>query len=158
MKKAINADQYIAVRVQKAQTRFTRIKNPKGADTGTGLFFMIVDITAHTEAVFVPLTIASGKKVTGFIYQVEGTATGALSTTDIAVRGEGVTQVVLGTLLYSKIPKGSTASFRIQVAIKGKVGKEYSVFIHQINYKLNPADARYKKYTGGVRTPVLKFK
>ena len=37
-------------------------------------------------------------------------------------------------------------------------GKEYTVIIHQINYKLSPTDARYKKLVGGVRSRDLEFR
>lgn len=158
MKKAFSGDEYMSVVVTKSQARFKRIKNPKGADSGVGYFFMIVDVTPKAGEVLIPLSIASGKKVTGFIYQIEGTGAGALSTAHVEARGVGVIQVTLGTLHFVKIPEGNTASFRIQVEMKGKVGKEYSVLIHQINYKLSATDARYKKFVGGVRSRTLEFR
>lgn len=158
MKKVINADEYISVRVEKSQARFKRIKKPEGADVGIGYYFLILDVTAHKGTVHVPLSIVSGKKTTGFIYQIEGTGTGSLSTAEVKVQGEGVTQVTLGTLLYAKIPEGKTGSFRVQVGIRGKIGKEYIVIIHQINYKLSPTDARYKKLVGGVSSRALEFR
>jgi hypothetical protein len=119
---------------------------------------MILDVTSKQGEVYVPLSIASGKKVTGFVYQIEGTGVGSLATADVEGKGAGVTQVTLGTLRYAKILQEKTASFRIQVDMKGKIGKEYSVLIHQINYKLSASDARYKKFVGGVRTLSLEFK
>jgi hypothetical protein len=158
MKKAFSEDEFISLVVTKSQARFKRIKNPKGADTGVGYFFMIVDVTAKAGEVLVPLSIASGKKTTGFMYQIEGTGAGALSTAEVSARGAGVTQVTLGTLHFVKIPEGATASFRVQVEIKGKIGKEYSVLFHQINYKLSASDVRYKKFVGGVRSRTLEFR
>jgi hypothetical protein len=158
MKKTFSGDEYIEVVVTKSQARFKRIKNPKGADHGEGHFFMILDVTSKQGEVYVPLSIASGKKVTGFVYQIEGTGVGSLATADVEGKGAGVTQVTLGTLRYAKILQEKTASFRIQVDMKGKIGKEYSVLIHQINYKLSASDARYKKFVGGVRTLSLEFK
>jgi hypothetical protein len=158
MTKTISADEYINVTISKSQAHFKRIRNPKGADVAIGNYFLIIDVTSKKGAIHIPLSISSGKKVTGFIYQIEGTATGSLSTAEVEARGDGVTKVTLGTLLYCKIPEGKTASFRIQVGIKGKIGKEYTVVIHQINYKLNPTDARYKKFQGGVSTRTLEFK
>jgi hypothetical protein len=158
MKKGISGDDFLYIAIDKAQTRFERIKNPQGADKGVGHYLLVVDVTSKKGTVHIPLSIASGKKVTGFMYQIEGTATGSLSTAQVSARGEGVTQVTLGTLRYVKIPEGKTASFRIQVEIKGKIGNEYLVVIHQINYKLNATDARYKKFLGGVSTRTLEFK
>jgi hypothetical protein len=115
-------------------------------------------VTSKQGEVYVPLSIASGKKVTGFVYQIEGTGVGSLATANVEGKGVGVTQVTLGTLRYAKIPLEKTASFRIQVEMKGKIGKEYSALIHQINYKLSATDARYKKFLGGVSTRTLEFR
>jgi hypothetical protein len=158
MTKAINADPYIKVKTKKSQARFKRIKNPKGADTAIGNFLVEVEVTATQAEVYLPISIASGKKITGFMYQIEGTATGAISTASVESRGEGVTQVTVGTILYCKIPAGKTATFRIKLEIKGKVGKMYQVLINQINYKLSPTDARYKRFFGGVSTKKIEFR
>jgi hypothetical protein len=158
MTKTISGDEYINVTISKSQVHFKRVKNPKGADQGIGNYFMLLDVTSKKGTVLIPVSIASSKKVTGFAYQIEGTATGSLSTAEVSVRGDGVTQVTLGTLLYCKIEEEETASFRAQVEIKGKIGKEYTVVIHQINYKLNATDARYKKFTGTVSSRTLEFK
>jgi hypothetical protein len=158
MKKSMNGDEYIGVAIEKSQARFTRTKNSEGPDKSVGSYFLILEVMSKKGTVHIPLSIASGKKVTGFMYQIEGTSTGSLSTAEVSARGEGVMQVTLGTLRYVKIPEGKIASFRIQVEIKGKIGKEYTVVIHQINYKLNTTDARYKKFTGGVRSRTLEFK
>ncbi|MGB4076241.1 MAG: hypothetical protein WBK28_00865 [Minisyncoccia bacterium] len=145
------------VRVQKTQARFKRIRVPKGPDIGAGEFFLLVDITAPKETVYIPLSIASGKKPTGFVYQIEGTAEGTIVTTDISCKGAGVTQVTLGTIVYSKIPAGKTATFRILVEMRGRVGKAYGIIISRIHYKQSPSDARYQKFPADIHSSTLKF-
>ncbi len=157
MKKTIEGDGFVSMKIVKSQARFKRIKKD-GPDVGVGFYFLVLEVTAVKGSVLVPLSIASGKKTTGFVYQIEGTGTGSLSEASVEVRGEEVTQVTLGTLLYAKIPEGNVATFRIQVEIRGKIGKEYSVLIHQLNYKLSPTDARYKKFASEIRTRTLSFK
>lgn len=151
-------DEYIRIAIEKSQARFTRIKNPKGADTGVGEYLLLLKITAKTNTVYVPLSLASGKKVTGFIYQIEGTASGALSKATVFASGEGVALITLGTIQYVQIPLSKTALFRIQIEIKGKIGKTYKVVLNHINYKLQPTDARYKKFVEGVASRPLEFK
>lgn len=146
----------ISVRVGKSQARFKRIRGP-GPDAGIGEFFFLIDITALEEAVYVPLSIASGKKPTGFVYQIEGTAKGEIMTTDISVGGTGVTQVTLGTILYAKVPKGKTAIFRILVEMRGRAGGTYGVVVNRIHYKATPSDARYMKFSEELRSKSIKF-
>lgn len=38
------------------------------------------------------------------------------------------------------------------------MGKEYKVIVMRINYKLDPSDARYKKFDTGIETKPLKFR
>ena len=123
-----------------------------------GEFFQKLDISAVGGDVYIPVSIASGKKTTGFIYQIEGTAKGAISTTTIECDGEGITQITLGTIVYSKIPVGKTATFRILIVTKGQMKKEYRVVINQINYKLDPGDARYVKEQVQIGTKFVQFK
>jgi hypothetical protein len=148
----------LLVRIKKSQGRYRRIRDPHGPDEGVGEFFLIVEIVAAGETVYVPVSIASGKKPTGFVYQIEGTAQGSIEETDISCGGEGVTQITSGTIRYAKIPKGKTAAFRILITMRGKVGKEYSIIIDRINYKFDPADARYERYEEEVRSKSLKFR
>ena len=93
-----------------------------------------------------------------FRYQIEGTSEGSLSTTDISCSGAGVTQVTLGTILYSKIPAGKTATFRILIEIRGKTGGTYRIVINRINYKFAPTDARSEKFLDELPTKTLKAK
>lgn len=139
-------DTYIGVTVTKNQSHFQRISQKDEADKAVGTFYMKVDITAKQSVVFIPISIASGKKVAGFMYQIEGTAPGSIATADIKTRGEGISQVTLGTLLYAKIPTGKTASFQIRATIRGKIGKTYKIVFARLNYKLNLTDARYQQY------------
>ena len=150
------AEAGIQVKVQKKEARFKRIRVP-GPDAGIGEFFLLIDITAAGGDVYIPISIASGKKPTGFVYQIEGTKEGTISTTSISCKGVGVTQITLGTILYCKIPAGKTASFRILIEMKGKVGSEYGVAINRINYKRDPSDARYKQFLELLPGKYLKF-
>ena len=148
----------IEIRVQKRQARFKRIRNPQGSDAGVGEFFFLIEITAISQVVYIPLSVASGKKPTGFVYQIEGTGEGTIATTDISCSGDKVTQVLLGTIAYCKIPAGKTATFRLLIEMRGEVGKEYSIVINRIHYKLDPSDARYKRFEEAIRGSTLKFR
>lgn len=150
-------DSYITVKVKKDQARFERVKVKDEKDKAFGEFFMMVEITTKKDIVFIPLSIASGKKPTGFMYQIEGTAEGVITTANVTVRGEGVTQVTLGTLLYAKIPAGKTAAFRIQATIRGKFGKTYEIVINRINYRLSLTDARYQQYLKPILSDRVKL-
>jgi len=147
----------IEVEVEKSQARFKHIRKPDDEDIAQGEFFLLLNITAIGVPVYIPISIASGKKPVGFIYHIEGTGEGMIDTTDITCRGEGVTKITLGTLLYAKIPAGKTANFRISVHIIGGFSKEYKIVINRINYKLDPQDARYKRYEEPINSESVKF-
>ena len=150
-------DDYIAVKTLKDQARFERVTVEGEKDKAIGRFFMIIEITAKKENVFIPLSIASGKKTTGFMYQIEGTGEGSIMNADVTVRGDGVTQITIGTILYAKVPPGTKALFRIQTSIRGKLGKTYKIVINRINYKLAVTDARYKQYIKEIPSDSVKF-
>lgn len=150
-------DQHIEVKVEKSQARFKRIRRTDGEDIAAGEFFLLLNITALDVPVYIPISIASGKKPVGFIYHIEGTGEGQIDTTDISGRGEGVTKITLGTLLYAKVPAGKTADFRISVHIIGNFSKEYKIVINRINYKLDPQDARYQRYDEEISSETVKF-
>jgi hypothetical protein len=152
------ADTPLQVTIQKSQARFKKIQEPGVRNAGVGEFFLLVDITALSKDLYIPLSIASGKKPAGFVYQIEGTSEASLSTTDISCSGKGVTQITLGTILYCKIPAGKTATFRLLIQVRGKTGGEYRIVINRINYKFAPTDARYEKYTDELSTKMLKAK
>lgn len=150
-------DAYINVKVQKNQARFERVRQKNVEDKATGHFFIEIAITAKQGAVFIPLSIASGKKVAGFMYQIEGTGTGALTATTIKLQGEGVTQVTVGTLQYAKIATGKTATFKIQVGIRGSFGKTYKIVFTRLNYKLQLTEHLYHQYLKELHTDSVKF-
>lgn len=151
-------DGHVFFDVKESQAYFQKTRDPDGRFIGEGQFSLLLNLIALQETVYIPLSLASSKKPTGFVYQIEGTSEGVISTTDISCRGDGVTQVTLGTLLYAKIPRGSTAHFRIMVEIKGGLGKVYKIVINRINYKLNPTDVRYKRFDVEIGTKTLKFR
>jgi hypothetical protein len=150
-------DAYIEVKVKKNQAHFERIKQKGEDDRAVGKFYIEIDITAKEENIFIPISIASGKKTAGFMYQIEGTAPGSIATADIRVRGDGVTQVTLGTLLYAKIPTGKTASFEIRATTRGAFGKTYKIVFTRLNYKLHLTDARYQQYLKEIHSESVRF-
>lgn len=139
-------DAYITVKVKKKQAHPERIKIDDATDKVIAKFYLEIEITAKQANVFIPLSIASGKKTAGFMYQIEGTAPGTIATANVRVRGVGITQVTVGTLLYAKIPGGTTASFQIHATVRGIYGKKYKIVFTRLNYKLLLTDARYEQY------------
>lgn len=150
-------DEYVSIKVEKRDARFTREKVEGGPDKATGRFLLFIKMTAKQTPVFVPLSAASGKNVAGFMYVIEGTGEGNIATAEVSVRGEGVAQVTMGTLQFAKIPKGRSATFRLDVTIRGRIGKQYQIVINRINYKLALADARYQQYLKPIPSEKLKF-
>lgn len=148
---------YIEVKVKKNQARFQKITKKGEEDKAIGKFFVEIEITAKQQEVFIPVSVASGKKAAGFMYQIEGTAPGSIVTTDIKTRGEGVSHVTLGTLLYAKIPAGKTATFLIYATIRGKFGKQYKIVFARLNYKLHLTDARYQQYLKEIHSDSVLF-
>jgi hypothetical protein len=150
-------DPYVEVKVKKNQARFQRVKKKGVEDRAVGKFYMEIDITAEQKDIFVPVSIASGKKVAGFMYQIEGTAEGKIDTANVRVRGAGVSQVTVGKLLYAKIPAGKTASFEIRAEIRGAFAKKYQIVFTRLNYKLNLTDARYQQYLKEIPSDSVTF-
>ncbi len=157
MNTPIPKESEILVKVREAKESTRRIPNPDGPDPVLGKFWFIIDIKAPVRDLYVPVSIASGKKPTGFSYQIEGTVPGAIKSTDIECRGEGITQITHGTILYCKIPAGLTATFKIRVEMRGALSKAYRILIYQIQYKHNPTDARYQKLPQDIRSKMQKF-
>lgn len=155
--KAAGVDDYLEVKRTKSDSRFERVRKKDEPDKAVGHYLLKLDITAKAQTVYIPLSIASGKKQTGFIYQIEGTGESSIVTAQVKSRGEGITQVTLGTIVYAKIPPQKTAEFTIQVEIRGRVGKVYKFLIHRINYKLAVTDARYNQYLKEIPSDTLKF-
>lgn len=150
-------DDFIFVKIKKNQGRFKRIKKEDVADRAEGNFYMEIEIGAKQQDVFVPLSMASGKKVAGFMYQIEGTAAATIGSASVDVQGKGVLQVSVGTLRYAKIPAGSNALFEIRSVIKGSFGKTYKLVFTRINYKLTLSDARYQQYLKELHSEKISF-
>lgn len=148
---------YIEVRVKKNQARFERIKQKGKKDTEEGRFYLALAMTALEEDVYVPLSIASGKKVAGFMYQIEGSAPGNLLSAEVRVRGVGVSMITIGTLLYAKIPARKMATFEIRTRIKGTSGNTYRIVFTRVNYKKNITDARYQQYLHELSSEFVTF-
>lgn len=156
--KKAEADLPIQISLQKTQARFSKLRGMNGAkDLGLGKFLLLIDAQANKETLYIPISIASGRKSTGFIYQIEGTS-GATGIADISFQGKDATTVTSGSISYCKIPIGKTATFKILAEVTGKLGKSYKIVISRINYKLNPNDLRYKRYLTEISTESLKFK
>ena len=151
-------DAYMDAKIGKSQARFERVENEHAPDHGIGRYLLEIHIRAKKEDIYMPVSVASGKKSTGFVYMIEGIAEGNIVKTDISVRGEKLTRITSGTLKYAKIPKGTKAEFRIQIEMRGKVGKTYSIVIDRIHYKLSPSDARYKRVEKALRSRTLEFR
>lgn len=151
-------DAYIEVKVKKSQGRFELVRQKGKEDKFEGKYYLELAITAKETDIYIPLSIASGKKVAGFMYQIEGTAEGLVGGADIKVRGEGVSMVTVGTIVYAKVPRGKTGSFEIRATIKGQRGKSYKLVFTRLNYKLNISDARYEQYLKEIQGEKVTFK
>jgi hypothetical protein len=154
---ATGTNPHVSVKVRKNQARFERIRKKGVSDKGIGHYFMQFDLTAKSEMVYVPLSIASGKKPTGFSYQIEGTGDSAVESAAVECRGDQVTQVTIGTLQFAKIPRGETATFRIQIKIQGAIGKVFAVTVYRLNYKLDIAETRYRQYRKEWQSDTVEF-
>lgn len=150
-------DAFIDVRLEKNQARFKRVKRKDEEDTAIGMYFIEIHITAKQDTVFIPLSIASGKKTAGFMYQIEGTAPGSIASADVKLRGDGVSQVTLGTLFFAKIPTGKTGVFQIHATTRGNFGKEYKLVFTRLNYKLRLTDQRYLQYLKEIHSESVRF-
>jgi len=155
--KAKGIDDNIEVKVKINQANFERIRTKDQPDKGIGKFFLQIDIKTKQGEVYIPISISSSKKPTGFVYQIEGTSAGTLKKAHVRCRGEGVTQVTVGTLLYAKIPAGKIGNFRIQAEINGKINNSYKIIITRINYKLSVSDTRYGNYLKEIVSDIVKF-
>ena len=155
--KAAGIDENISVKIGLNQARFERVKVKGKKDKGIGKFLIELAVTTKERDVLIPITIATGKKAVGFMYHIEGSAEGKVSTAEVKSRGENLTQVTLGTLLFARIPAGKTASFRIQVEITGKINHTYKIIINRINYKLSLTDSRYHQYLKPLVSDNVKF-
>ncbi len=150
-------DSSITVGIKKNQGRFERVRHKESADTAMGKYYLEIAVTAPHADVYIPISIASGKRVAGFMYQIEGTAASSLVSAQVEVRGEAVSQITLGTVRYAKIPQGKAALFRVQVVVRGKFGNKYTVVCTRINYKLDLNTLRYEQYLRSLRSETITF-
>jgi hypothetical protein len=150
-------NQNIEVKVQLNQARSDVVKQKAGEDKRFAKFYLEIRVTAKGTDVYIPISIASGKKTAGFMYRIEGTAPGSIVETAIKVRGERVTHVTLGTLLYAKIPAGKTASFQIKATTRGKSRETYGIVIFRLNYKLELNAQRYQQYLKEIVSDSVKL-
>lgn len=139
-------DDYIDLKVRNDQAYSQTIKGATAPSKLIGTFVTKIDITAKQTTIYIPLSIASGKTVAGFMYQIEGTAEGKIESATVQASGDNITQITVGTITYAKIPEGSTANFRISTIVKGRHGQTYHTIITRINYKLANTDKIYKQY------------
>lgn len=151
-------DGHLYVEVTESRGYYQETHDSEGRSIGHGQFNLSLSAIALQGAVYIPLSLASGKKPTGFVYEIEGTGEGNISTATLSCSGEDVTQVTLGTLRYAKIPQGKTAVFEMVVHIEGSWGNSYRILINRIHYKLSPSDARYKKLNTSISTNELMFR
>lgn len=153
-----NVEENARVKQQKSQARFERIRDPEGPDSGVGYYLLDITVTATKATLYIPVSVASSKKSTGFVYQIEGTGESSIIKADISIQGEKNTQIKQGTISYCVIPAGKTVTFRIQNKIRGKIGRYYKIVINRINYKLNLNDTRYKQLNREISTNNLQFR
>jgi hypothetical protein len=150
----------LRLHIREMQENFTKVPDEDGNASGLGHFFLNLGVTALAGTVYIPLSIASGKKPAGFVYQIEGTGESEIVTANVEVRDAkktGVTEILLGTIPYVEIPMGMTATLYLSIDIKGRIGKEYAIAITRIDYKRDLSDARYQKYVEETRTNTLNF-
>ena len=150
-------DAYIDVKTRKSQSHF-RGKKPKNFDdTVVGYFYLKIDILSKQRDVYVPISVATGKKTAGFMYQIEGTSEASVASAEVKTRGEGLSQITVGTIHYARIRAGQTASFDIKVTIRGRYGKSYKLVFTRLNYKLETSDARYQQYLKEINSKEATF-
>jgi len=151
----------MSVRVVRTQSHFYSKKLPRQSEyegKGLGTYFLLFEITAGPDALFIPISIATGRKSAGFLYVVEGTGIGEPTVAIMGKGGKEVTTVSSGSIVYTKIPEGKTATFVVQAEIIGQIERSYRVLVSTISYKTNPNDFRYKKFQADVSTDMLLFR
>jgi hypothetical protein len=156
-KKREGIDPYIEVKVTRKRAHFERVRRAEAADRVLGHFSLQIEVLAEQADVYIPLSIATGKKVAGMMYRLEGTGAATPEEASMTVRGEGVVHVTLGTLVFAKIPQGSHALFAVRVTIAGVAGKTYTLVIARLNYKLHLTDVRYQQYLKEIRSDAVRL-
>ena len=153
-----SGDGHLYVEVTESRGYYLETRDGQGGSISHGQFNLNLTVIALQGTVYIPTSLASGKKPTGFVYEIEGTGEGNISTASISCSGEDITQVTFGTLQYTKIPQGRTATFQMVISIEGSWGHSYRIIINRINYKFNLTDARYKRFDTSISTNELTFR
>lgn len=151
----------MTVRVVRTQSHFYKDKLPRQEEyTGKGLgtYFLLFEITAGSDALYIPISIATGRKSAGFLYVVEGTGVGVPTVALMEKGGKDVTTVTSGSIVYTKIPAGKTGTFVLNGEIIGETERSYRIVLSTISYKTNPNDFRYKKFQTTIATDNLEFR
>lgn len=154
MRKVTVTDTFININVTQAEARINKMPRPRGSYAILGKYSIFIDVTAIKDTIYLPVSIGSGRKSTGFIYQMEGVAA-INSKATISYKGEGTTIVTSGSISYCKVPAGKTASFKIFAEIESAKPSGYRFVISRINYKFNPNDMRYKRFITEIGTKFL---
>ncbi len=151
----------MSVRVVRTQMHFYKDKLPRQAEyvgKGLGTYFLLFEITAGPDALFIPISIATGRKSAGFLYVVEGGGVGIPTALIQDKGGKEISIVTSGSIVYTKIPPGKTASFVLNAEIVGELERSYKLMVNTISYKTNPNDYRYKKFQSDLGTETLTFR
>jgi hypothetical protein len=156
-KKREGIDEYLAGRIAGNKFRFSRTKVEDCPDKAVGEFRIILELTTKRAPVSIPLSIASGKTVAGFMYQIEGTGESSIVSASVAIRTRALTETSIGTLRYVTLPAGKKSELELTITVRGKVGRQYQIVLNRINYKLTPANPRYQQYLKPVVTKAMKF-
>ncbi len=155
--KVAGVDDFINVKVEKNEGHFKRTRVKDGKDKAEGQYVIRIIVTAKQAAVYIPLSISSGKKTSGFMYVIEGTDEGQIVSAKVDGKGDKMTKITVGTILYTKIPAAASAEFRILTNIRGQLNHKYKVIINRINYKLDINDARYHSYIKPIVSDTVNF-
>lgn len=150
----------LSIRIIRSQSHYYETKLPRQEEyrgKGLGVYFLLFEVIAGLDAIYIPLSIATGRKSAGFLYVTEGDGKGVPSVALVSEGGEGVTTVSSGSIVYVKIPQGRSARFRMNGEIIGTEGVGYRILLTVLSYKTNPNDFRYKKFLIDLGTELLSF-
>lgn len=150
----------LSLRVVRTQAHFYETKLPRQSEykgKGLGVYFLLFEVTSGIEALYIPISIATGRKSAGFLYVTEGDGKGATTVALTSEGGREVTTITSGSVVYTRIPAGKTAMFRINGEVIGTKEEVYRILITTVSYKVNPNDFRYKKFYTELSTEKLFF-
>ena len=156
-KRVEGIDPYLGVKVGGTKLKFTRTSVEEGPDKAVGEFRLSLTLAAKQTPLYIPLSVASGKTVAGFMYQIEGNGESSVVSGSVEVVTRGLTQVSVGTLKYLVVPGGKTAEVVLVVTVRGKVGRTYRIVVNRLNYKLATADPRYQQYLKPIGSKSMRF-